>query len=143
MQTMEKFNTDGKKESFRRLLLNQYAHHSSSPCAPPITLLNARHGGVTGRCQEEFEKEKKLAVLSSSEKESLTTDERDKVELTERKTKTRSRGNIIFIAVTKSTRTTVQTPHPRLTTMLVCSARHSLMKRCSTRSSCTSASCGL
>eukprot|EP01048_Picozoa_sp_COSAG05_P021900 COSAG05_NODE_4179_length_1636_cov_1.691607_1_plen_267_part_00 len=72
IQTMEKFNTDGKKASFRRLLLNQ--------------------------CQEEFEKEKKLAVLSNEEKASLSEAEREMVELKERRTKIRSRGNIIFIA---------------------------------------------
>jgi hypothetical protein len=74
VKTMEKFTEteDGKKVTFRRLLLNQ--------------------------CQEEFEKEKKLEVLSKEEMAGLDEDEREQVLLRERRCKVRSLGNIIFIA---------------------------------------------
>jgi hypothetical protein len=72
VQGMEKFESEsGKKMSFRRLLLNQ--------------------------CQEEFEKEKKLTVLTPAEKAELSAADREMTELTARKTKVRSLGNIIFI----------------------------------------------
>lgn len=74
VETMENFTvTEGaKQQTFRRLLLNQ--------------------------CQEEFEKEKKLEVLSKAEMAQLSEDEREQVLLKERRCKVRSLGNIIFIA---------------------------------------------
>ena len=73
VQDMEKFTDteDGKKETFRRLLLNQ--------------------------CQEEFEKEKKMEVLTVEEIAALEPAEREQALIKERKTKIRSLGNVLFI----------------------------------------------